>query len=103
MIDKDFSAAKLAELVEADELVILTAVKHVAINFNQPNQQNLIRVTVAEAQRYLEEGQFAPGSMKPKIEAAISFVTQTGKRAVITSLDNVASYDQDGAATMIMP
>lgn len=103
VIDKDFTAAKLAELVDADELVILTAVKNVFINFNTPKQQALTTVTLAEAQKYLAEGQFAIGSMKPKIEAAMSFVKATGKKAVITSLDNVTGYLQSGLGTIIIP
>lgn len=103
VIDKDFSAAKLAELVDADELVVLTAVKNVFVNFNTPEQKALTTVTLAQAQEYLTEGQFAAGSMKPKIEAAMSFVKLTGKKAVITSLDNVTGYLEAGLGTIIVP
>lgn len=101
VIDKDFSAAKLAELADADELIILTAVKYVAVNFNQPNEKSLGQVSIKEMEDYLADGQFPAGSMKPKVEAAISFVKQTGRPAVITSLDNVKGYLLNGDATII--
>ena len=91
VIDKDFAAAKLAEVLQADMLIILTAVEKVAINFNKPNQTNLSTMTVAEAERYSADNQFAPGSMLPKVQAAISFVRRNpiGK-ALITSLEKAA-------------
>ncbi len=89
VIDKDFSSAKLAELLDCDTLVILTAVEKVAINFGKENQEDLSELTLEDAQRYIEEGQFAKGSMLPKVEAAMSFVdTKEGRQAVITSLEN---------------
>lgn len=103
VIDKDFSAAKLAELVDADQLIILTAVKYVAINYHKPSQRDLHQVKVAEMKQFLSENQFAPGSMKPKVEAAISFVEKSNKPAVITSLDNISSYLQNGDGTIILP
>ncbi|MDR1412063.1 MAG: carbamate kinase [Spirochaetaceae bacterium] len=74
VIDKDFSAAKLAELINADMLIILTAVEKVAVNFGKPDQKWLDTLTVAEAEQYIAENQFAKGSMLPKVQAAISFV-----------------------------
>jgi carbamate kinase len=74
VIDKDFSAAKLAELIDADMFIILTAVEKVAINFGKPDQKLLDTLTVAEAEKYILENQFAKGSMLPKVQAAISFV-----------------------------
>ena len=74
VIDKDFSAAKLAELIAADMLIILTAVEKVAINFGKSNQQWLDTLTTAEAEKYIAENQFAKGSMLPKVQAAVSFV-----------------------------
>lgn len=103
VIDKDFSAAKLAELVDADQLIILTAVKYVAINYHKPSQRDLHQVKVAEMKQFLSENQFAPGSMKPKVEAAISFVEKSNKPAVITSLDNISSYLKNGDGTIILP
>ena len=88
VIDKDFGAELLAEQVEADVLMILTEVEKVAINFNKPNQEDLSVLTLEDADRYIHEGQFAPGSMLPKVEAAMKFVrAYPNKRAIITSLD----------------
>ena len=74
VIDKDFSAAKLAELIGADMLIILTAVEKVAINFGKPDQKWLDTLSVAEAEKYIAENQFAKGSMLPKVQASMSFV-----------------------------
>ncbi len=101
VIDKDFTAAKLAELVDADELVILTAVQYVTKDFKKPTQEDIKQATVAETQALVDEGQFPAGSMKPKVEAAMSFVTATGRNAVITSLDNIAAYLENGDGTVI--
>ena len=87
VIDKDFASAKLAELVKADALVILTAVDRVAINWGKPDQKSLSEMTVEQAERYCGEGHFAPGSMLPKVKAAISFA-KTGGEAIIASLEN---------------
>lgn len=89
VIDKDFAAELLAEQVEADILLILTEVEKVAVNYNKPNQKNLDHLSLMEANQYCEEGQFAPGSMLPKVQAAMKFVrSNPSKRAIITSLDN---------------
>ena len=88
VIDKDFGAELLAEEVDADTLMILTEVEKVAINFNKPNQENLGELTMADAEKYIEEGQFAPGSMLPKVQAAMKFIrSNPSKKAIITSLD----------------
>lgn len=88
VIDKDFAAELLAEQVDADTLMILTEVEKVAINWGKPNQQNLDKMSLQDAVQYIEEGQFAPGSMLPKVEAAMKFVrTYPNKKAIITSLD----------------
>ncbi|MGL5541629.1 MAG: carbamate kinase [Erysipelotrichaceae bacterium] len=88
VIDKDFAAAKLAELVEADCLLILTAVEKVMVNYNTPQQSALDVVSVAEAKQFIQEGHFAAGSMLPKMEASVSFVEQNPKRiAIIASLE----------------
>ena len=88
VIDKDFASAKLAELVQADALVILTAVDRVCINWGKPDQKSLAEMTVAEAERYCEEGHFAPGSMLPKVEAAVKFAeSKLGRTALITLLE----------------
>ena len=88
VIDKDFAAELLAEQLGADILLILTAVPQVAINFGKPNQEFLSQLTLKDAVKYCQEGQFAPGSMLPKIEAAMKFVrANPSKRAIISSLD----------------
>ena len=88
VIDKDFASAKLAELLDADMLVILTAVEKVAINFGKPDQKGLDDLTPADARKYIEEKQFAPGSMLPKVQAALSFAESApGRVALITLLE----------------
>ena len=88
VIDKDFAAGLLAESIGADRLIILTEVEKVAINFNTPDQRNLSRLTYAECERHCGENQFAPGSMLPKVQAAMKFVkANPGKKAVIGSLE----------------
>lgn len=88
VIDKDFAAELLAEEVEADILIILTEVEKVFLDFNQPQQRALDHVSLAEAARYVEEGHFPPGSMLPKVEAAMKFVrANPDKKAIISSLD----------------
>lgn len=101
VIDKDFSAAKLAENINADELIILTAVDNVFVNYNQPSQKALTNVTIDELKQYIDEGQFAAGSMLPKVRAVIDFVENTGKKAVITSLKNVDKLIAGGTGTVI--
>ena len=88
VIDKDFAAELLAEEGNADALLILTEVEKVAIHFGKPNQQDLGHLSLAEAARYVEEGQFGVGSMLPKVQAAMKFVrANPGRKAIITSLD----------------
>ncbi len=101
VIDKDFASAKLAELVHADALVILTAVDRVAINWGKPNQQSLERMTCAEAEQYCKEGHFAPGSMLPKVQAAMSFA-RTGGEAIIASLENAAAALRGESGTKVV-
>ena len=87
VIDKDFAAAKLASVIDADILLILTAVDKVSINFNTANQKSIDTMTIEEATKYIEEGQFAKGSMLPKVEACIDFVTKkTEGIAIISAL-----------------
>jgi carbamate kinase len=102
VIDKDKAAAKLAEVINADTLIILTAVPRVAINFGKPEQKWLERITVAEARQYIKEGHFAPGSMLPKVEAAIKFVeSNPGREAIITSLENAYQAVTEDNGTVI--
>ena len=87
VIEKDLISAKLAEMIHADELMILTSVEHVSIGYNTSNAEPLSNITVADARKYMAQGQFEPGSMLPKIEASVEFLEKGGKRAVITSID----------------
>ncbi|MBO0444574.1 carbamate kinase [Vagococcus fluvialis] len=88
VIDKDFASEKLAHLVKADMFIVLTGVDNVYINYGKENEQKLTHVTVEELEVYKSEGHFAPGSMLPKIEAAIQFAKNNpGKQAIITSLE----------------
>ncbi|MEG1492346.1 MAG: carbamate kinase, partial [Oscillospiraceae bacterium] len=100
VIDKDFASAKLAELVNADLLVILTAVDRVAINFGKPEQRLLTSMNLEEAQKYIDEGHFAPGSMLPKVQAAMGFA-KTGGKAIIASLENAAKALTGDSGTSI--
>ena len=86
VLDKDLSAALLAESLEADYLFILTAVEKTAVNFGKPNQKWLDHMTVAEAEQYCKEGQFAPGSMLPKVQACINFAKSGKGRTAMISL-----------------
>lgn len=88
VIDKDLAAELLAEHVNADILMILTEVEKVAVNWNRPDQKDLDTMSLKEGAQYIKEGQFAPGSMLPKVEAAMKFVrAYPGRKAIITSLD----------------
>ena len=101
VIDKDFASAKLAELVKADALVILTAVDRVSINWGKPNQKSLESMTCEQAEQYCKEGHFAPGSMLPKVQAAMSFA-RTGGEAIIASLENAAAALRGESGTKIV-
>ena len=102
VIDKDFASAKLAELLDADLLVILTAVEKVAINFGKPDQRGLDALTPAEAREYIAQGQFAPGSMLPKVEAAVRFAeSKPGRTALITLLEKARDGIEGRTGTRI--
>lgn len=102
VIDKDLASEKLARDMDADALVILTAVEKVNINFKKPDQKDLDRMSAAEAKQYIKEGHFAPGSMLPKIEAALNFVeSKPGRIAIITSLDKAVDAIEGRAGTAI--
>jgi len=89
VIDKDYASSLLALAIGVDLFLISTAVEKVALNFGQPNQEWLDRMTLAEAKQYLEEGHFAPGSMYPKIKAIVDFLERGGKEALVTSPENI--------------
>jgi carbamate kinase len=102
VIDKDFASEKLAELVDADMLVILTAVDNIYINFNKPTQKKLEAVEVSELKEYIEEGHFAAGSMLPKVEAAIQFAeSNPNRRAIVTSLEQAVQAIEGKAGTVV--
>ena len=102
VIDKDFAAELLAEEVKADMLMILTEVEKVAVNFNETDQRDLSSMTLAEAAKYVDDGQFPAGSMLPKVEAAMKFVRRfPDKKAVITSLDKAVDALEGKTGTVI--
>lgn len=102
VIDKDLAAERLAEDVGADILMILTEVEKVSINFKKPDQKDLSSMTVAEAEQYIKEGHFAPGSMLPKVQAAMMFAkANPGKKAIITSLYKAVEALEGKAGTVV--
>ncbi len=102
VIDKDWASAKLAEMIDADMLIILTAVEKVAINFGKPTQQWLDYLSPADAQRFIEEEQFAKGSMLPKVEAALAFAeSKPGRQALITVLEKAQQGIEGKTGTVI--
>ena len=103
VIDKDLAAERLAEDMETDILLILTEVENVYINFGKPNQRALSHITVAEAIKHMQDGQFGAGSMEPKVMAAIKFARRfPGKKAIITSLAKAKEALEGKAGTVIM-
>jgi carbamate kinase len=103
VIDKDYASALLAAELSADLYIILTAVEKVAVGFGTPEQKFLDTMTVAEAERYLAGGEFPPGSMGPKIEAAISFVKESGQQVLITDVDHLREGLEGRAGTRVVP
>ncbi|UCF37183.1 MAG: carbamate kinase [Acidobacteriota bacterium] len=101
VVDKDFTASLIGHHVGADTLIIATDIQQVALNFNTPQQVNLSRMTVSEAQRYLNEGHFLEGSMGPKIEASIRFIESGGDRVIIAAPDRIAAAIRGEAGTTI--
>ncbi len=102
VIDKDYASSKLADLINADYLMILTAVDSVSINFRKPDEKKLENVSIKELEQYLKEGHFAKGSMYPKVEASINFVKSgKNKTAIIASLDNAKEAFKLKAGTIV--
>jgi carbamate kinase (EC 2.7.2.2) len=101
VIDKDLASAVLARDIHAQCLMMLTGVEHVFLNFKQPNEQALSRFTVKDARKYLQEGHFPPGSMGPKVQAAINFLEWGGERAIVTSIDKVKEALNGQAGSII--
>lgn len=102
VIDKDLASEKLAENLDADGLLILTAVEKVYLNYNKPDQKSLDTLSIADAKKYIAEGHFAPGSMLPKVESAMKFVeSKPGRKAVITSMDKAVDALEGKAGTIL--
>ncbi len=103
VIDKDYASSLLARLINADLLMISTAVEKVSLNFGKPDQKDLDRITLAEAKQYLAEGKhFAKGSMAPKIQAVIWFLEAGGKQAIITNPENIGRALKGETGTLIV-
>jgi carbamate kinase len=103
VIDKDRASTVLARQIAADLLIFLTAVKYAYLNYRHPEQRPLQTLTAAEAWKYLTEGHFAPGSMGPKIESALDFLSQGGRRVLITQPESLAAAVQGRVGTHIIP
>lgn len=102
VIDKDFASEKIAELIDADTLLILTGVEKVAINFNKYNQKNISKMNIQKTKKYIADGQFAAGSMLPKIRAAVMFAeSKEGRKSIITSLQRAKEALQGKTGTLI--
>ena len=102
VIDKDLASSLLATQVRAHKLIIVTSVDQVAVHFHKPGQQWLDALTVSQARQYLAAGEFPPGSMGPKIEAAVSFIELGGEECIITSMENVARAVEGAGGTHII-
>ncbi|RLF67362.1 MAG: carbamate kinase [Thermoplasmata archaeon] len=103
VIDKDLATERLATQLNAEKMLILTAIEKVYLNFGKPNAKPLDLMTVSEAERYYKEGHFPPGSMGPKILASIRFVRHTGNVAIISSLDKALEAFEERTGTKIVP
>ena len=103
VIDKDFASALLASQISADLFLISTAVPQIALNYNQPDQQWLDGMTLAEAKAYMEQGHFAKGSMEPKVQAIINYLEAGGKEALVTNPDNIERALAGETGTRIVP
>lgn len=103
VIDKDFASGLLANNINADLLVISTAVEKVALNFGKEDEKRLDEMTVAEAEQFIEEGHFAPGSMLPKVQAIVKFLKEGGKKALITDPPNIQRALNGETGTWIVP
>jgi carbamate kinase len=102
VIDKDFTAELLARIIKAELLLIVTNVEKVKINFKKPNEKDLDVIKLNEAIKYMEEGHFEEGSMKPKIQACINFLKGGGEIAIITSMENILEAIEGKAGTRIV-
>lgn len=103
VIDKDFASGLLAANIDADLLLITTAVEKVALNFNKPDQRWLDQMTLSEAREYLDQGHFGKGSMEPKIKAIVKFLEAGGKEALVTNPENIERALRAETGTRIIP
>jgi len=101
VVDKDLASARLAEVLHADILIMVTDVEAVYLDFTSERPRPLRKVTADEMRRYAAEGQFPPGSMGPKVEAATRFVKATGRKAIITSADRLMDALDGKAGTTV--
>jgi len=101
VIDKDYASSKLAQQLSIDEFIILTNVEKVSLNYGKTDEVQLDALTLEDAKRYFDEGHFPPGSMGPKIDAAIEFLENGGRRVIITSHDRLIEGIQENAGTTI--
>jgi carbamate kinase len=103
VIDKDLASSLLANQLDAGLLIISTAVEQVALNFGKPDQRSISKMTVAEAEQYIAEGHFAPGSMLPKIQSALRFLKNGGQEVIITAPEFIKEAVTSGRGTHIVP
>ena len=103
VIDKDFASALLASQIGADLFLITTAVPKIALNYNQPNEVGIDKMTMAEAKAYMEQGHFAKGSMEPKVQAIINYLEAGGKEALVTDPENIERALAGETGTRIVP
>jgi carbamate kinase len=103
VIDKDFASALLAAELNADLYIVLTGVERVAIDYGKPTQRDLVSMRLTEAEEYLKAGQFPPGSMGPKIEAAVDFVRRSGKEVLITDIEHLREALEGNSGTRVTP
>lgn len=103
VIEKDLISGKMAELLHADDLIMLTSVKNVCLNYGTPDEKPIGEIKVSEIEKYADEGHFEKGTMLPKIEAAVNFIKKGGKRVVITSIANAKDGYRGRSGTVIVP
>lgn len=102
VIEKDYASGRMAELLNADVFMVLTSVENVCVGYNTEQESPLEHITVAEAQKYIDEGQFEPNTMLPKIEAGVSFLEKgNGRKVIITSIDKALEGYLEKTGTII--
>ena len=101
VIDKDRASACLAKAIKAELLISVTGVEKVALNYNTRQQEDLAKINIKQVRHYLKDGQFPPGSMGPKMESAIQFIKDGGKKVIITNIPNISDAIAGKAGTTI--